>query len=127
MGTVGLEDRLDQDIILANYLYFPDEMVRTTKQLKDEADLLARAVRHEREGEFDAAAKAYNKILTIDPHNVKIYDKLMRLHRDLKEYEKELSVINKAIKTFEKFYKEKTPVYNKTVTSLSKALLKATG
>jgi hypothetical protein len=82
---------------------------------------------HEREGEFPEAAKAYNHFLKMHPLNTETYDKLMRMHRDLKEYEKELAVINKAIKTFEAEEKKRTPKYNPKVNSLSKALLKATG
>ena len=91
------------------------------------ADLLTKAVHHEREGEFDATVKTYHKFLKQHPHSVEIYDKIMRIHRDLKEYEKELAVIDKAIKVFEKYHKDLKPVYNKTVTMLSKKLLKATG
>lgn len=101
--------------------------VHKNKHSDAETDWLQLAVQHEREGEFDAAAKAYHKFLSAHPYNIEIYDKLMRLHRDLKEYEKELAVINKAIHIFEKRYKERKPSYNPKITSLSKALLKATG
>lgn len=94
---------------------------------ESETDWLEKAVYHEREGEFEEAVKAYHKFLGIQPYNVEVYNKLMRIHRDLKEYKKELDVINKAIRVFEKHYKEKKPSYNQKVTSLSKALLKATG
>lgn len=90
-------------------------------------DWLDAAVHHEREGEFEEAIKAYQKFLVIQPYNVEVYNKMMRIYRDLKEYKKELDVINKAIKTFEKHYKERQPSYNQKVASLSKALLKATG
>ena len=92
-----------------------------------DTDWLQSAVQYEREGEFNSAVKAYHKFLAAHPYRTDIYDKLMRLHRDLKEYEKELAVINKAIHIFEKHYKEIKPSYNQKITSLSKALLQATG
>lgn len=85
------------------------------------------AIHHEREGEFPQAVSAYHKLLKEHPHDADIYNKLMRIHRDLKEYEKELKVINQAIKVFEKRQKELKPAYNKSITTISKKLLKATG
>ena len=90
-------------------------------------DWLQVAIHHEREGEFPKAVAAYHKHLKLHPHDVDIYNKLMRIHRDLKEYEKELKVINQAIKVFEKRQKDLKPAYNKSVTTISKKLLKATG
>jgi len=86
-----------------------------------------KAVMHEREGEFPEAVKSYHQFLKLHPLHSETYDKLMRLHRDLKEYEKELAVINKAIREFEAAEKKRQPKYNAKVHSLSKALLKATG
>jgi tetratricopeptide (TPR) repeat protein len=92
-----------------------------------ETDWLEKAVYHEREGEFEEAIKAYQKFLAIQPHNADVYNKMMRIYRDLKEYKKELAVIIKAISVFEKYYKDRKPAYNQKVASISKALLKATG
>jgi tetratricopeptide (TPR) repeat protein len=103
------------------------KLVHHNKDNQPETNWLEAAIHHEREGEFDMAVKAYHKLLEIHPHKAEIYNKLMRIHRDLKQYDKELTVINKAIKSFEKYYKDQKPSYNPKITSLSKALLKATG
>ena len=90
-------------------------------------DWQTKAGSHEREGELAEATVAYEKLVKLDPLNTKALNRLMMLYRQLKEYKKELTVINTAIAAFEKNYREKQPVYNKKITALSKALLKATG
>ena len=103
------------------------KLVHHNKAHAEEKDWLQIAVHHDREGEFEDAVKAYRKFLSIHPHDVDVYNKMMRIYRDMKEYEKELKIINEAIKVFEKRQKELKPAYNKSITTLSKKLLKATG
>ena len=72
-------------------------------------------------------AKLLEKTIQSNPANDKALNRLMVIYRKLKEPGKELKLINTAIKTFEERFKKRQPVYNKKVTTLSKALLKATG
>ena len=95
--------------------------------MQADKDWINIAIHHEREGEFDEAVKAYHRFLSTHPYNIEVYDKLMRLHRDLKQYKEELAIIDKAIRNLEKHYKERKSSYSQKVTSISKALLKATG
>lgn len=71
--------------------------------------------------------KLLEKTIQSNPGNDKALNRLMVIYRKLKEPKKELKVINTAIKTFEERFKKRQPVYNKKITTLSKALLKATG
>ena len=72
-------------------------------------------------------AKLLEKTIRSNPGNNKALNRLMVIYRKLKEPTKELKVINTAIKTFEERIKQRQPVYNKKIATLSKALLKATG
>lgn len=103
------------------------KIVHSNKELLTGDDWIKIAVTHEREGEFPEAVLAYHQVLRLHPLSVDTFDKLIRLHRDLKEYPKELAVINKAIRVFEDAEKKRQPKYNAKINSLSKALLKATG
>jgi tetratricopeptide (TPR) repeat protein len=73
------------------------------------------------------SVKAYEKIIREHPTNAQAYDKLMIIYRKLKDYKKELRVINAAIKSFEETFEKKQPDFNQKVLSISKKLLKATG
>ena len=92
-----------------------------------DGDWLTIAEAHEREGELAEAAIAYEKLVKAYPLNEKAYNKLMTLYRQLKEYKKELSVINKAITVFKNSFSKKHRSPGKKITQLSKALQKATG
>lgn len=72
-------------------------------------------------------ARLLEKTIHDHPSNDKALNRLMVIYRKLKEPKKELKLINAAIKTFEEKFKKRQPVYNKKVTAISKALLKATG
>ncbi len=67
------------------------------------------------------------KLIRSQPGNEHAYTRLMIIYRKLKEYKKEITIINTAIKVFEEKFRKKQPVFDKKVTALSKALLKATG
>ena len=67
------------------------------------------------------------KLIREHPGNTNGYNRLMILYRKQKEYKKELRLIDTAIRVFEEKFRKKQPRFNKKVTSLSKALLKATG
>ena len=80
----------------------------------------------EQEGEWDKAAKLYQRLLKTQPLNEKLYDRMMIIYRKTKKYQKEKQIINTAIRVYEKFYKEKErTVVTKKVAAISKALLKS--
>jgi tetratricopeptide (TPR) repeat protein len=85
------------------------------------------AVAHEREGELAEAADAYEGLIKEHPLNEKAYDKAMKIYRQLKEYKKELQVIDAGISAFEDSYNKKHDPPGKKIKDLSAALLKATG
>lgn len=86
-----------------------------------------KATEHEVKGESAEATRAYEKLIKFNPLNSKYHDRLMILYRKWKEYKKELTIINNAIALFENNYRKRIPTFNKKITALSKALLKATG
>ena len=80
----------------------------------------------EQEGEWDKAAKLYQRLLKTQPLNEKLYDRMMIIYRKTKNYQKEKQIINTAIRVYEKFYKEKErTMVTKKVAAISKALLKS--
>ena len=80
--------------------------------------------------ELDKAIKLYQRAIKLEPHNELPYNRLMIIYRKQKQYEEELELINKGIKTFEEFYRkrsEKLISKNKTAAKLSDALAKSLG
>ncbi|HKZ67487.1 MAG TPA: hypothetical protein VJ111_14070 [Chitinophagaceae bacterium] len=96
--------------------------------IKEPANWLSEAKELEQKGELEKATAAFKKVIKEDPVNAYAYDRLMIIYRKNKEYKKEKAVIIAAIKAFQQFYKKasKSPV-TKKITSLSNALMKATG
>lgn len=92
-----------------------------------DSDWLTIAEAHEHEGELAEAADAYEKLVKAYPLNEKAYNRLMMLYRQLKEYKKELKIVNTAINAFEESYAKKHRSPGKKITQLSKALQKAAG
>ena|SRR6201985_1655727 len=72
-----------------------------TKHLHCYEDKLDVARNLEREGEFAKAEKGYEAILLKEPTVYEAYDRLMVIYRKLKDYHKELSTVNRAIKAFQ--------------------------
>jgi tetratricopeptide (TPR) repeat protein len=64
-------------------------------------ELLDRGRRYEGEGEHDRAIKIYTGIIKKKPLNEMAYNRLMILYRKLKEYDKEITIIEQAIAAFE--------------------------
>ena len=91
-------------------------------------DLLSKAKQLEKEGDLVGATAVYEKIIKKNPVNEYAYNRLMIIHRKNKEYKKEKTVLDAAIKAFHQFYSEslRLPATPK-IKSLSKAILKATG
>ncbi len=72
-------------------------------------------------------ADYYEKLVRDNPLNQKAYNRLMIIYRKEKNHKKELQVINKAIREFEKFNKSIIKKKSKKITSLSKGLNKQMG
>ena len=64
-------------------------------------ELFERARSFEAEGNYDKAIKYYTAIIKKKPMNEAAYNRLMILYRKLKEYQKEITVIDQAIEIFE--------------------------
>ena len=80
--------------------------------------------------EIDKAIKLYQRAIKMEPHNELPYNRLMILYRKQKQYEEELELINKGIKTFEDFYRKKSEKLiskHKAAAKLSDALAKSLG
>ena len=93
-------------------------------------DMLDRARKAEADGNLEEAAGLYETITKTDKADEFPYDRLMVIYRKLKEYKKELQVINRGIKLFENYYK-KPALRNKDkqqkVATLSDAFIKSAG
>jgi len=96
------------------------------KSSETAVETLEKARAAEKEGDLKSAANYYEKVRKVYPTDQNIYNRLMIIYRKLKEYKKELSIINAGIKNFTGLYNShKTS--NKKIASLSRALLKSTG
>ena len=89
-------------------------------------EIISKAEEAESEKDNNSAIELYNKALQRDSLNIYSYGRLMKIFRALKQYKKELAIINKAIKAYENFYK-KTKTKSKTVSDLSEKLNKSFG
>lgn len=89
-------------------------------------DALQKARDHESDGELKEAAGYYEKAVKVYSTDEKIYNRLMIIYRKLREYKKELAVINAGIKAFSDLYSSGKSS-DKKVASISRALLKSTG
>ena len=95
---------------------------------ESKADLLGKAKEFERQGRPDEAATIYEKITKKSPPMEYAYDRLMIIYRKKGDYKKEKETLNAAIKAFEQFYKAVSRIpAKKSIETLSKGLLKATG
>jgi tetratricopeptide (TPR) repeat protein len=98
-----------------------------TSPANDNKGWLARAREAEEAGKPEEAATAYEKVIKADRLNEQAYNRLMVIYRKLKEYQKELKVVNAGIAAYEKFYASHVKVKSKRITALSKKLNKAVG
>jgi tetratricopeptide (TPR) repeat protein len=89
-------------------------------------DLIAKAKEVEESQEFGQAAEIYEQVLKKDTLEDEAYDRLMIVYRKLKEYEKELAVIDRGIAAFEEFYQSKVSK-SKKVIEISNKLAKSFG
>ena len=84
-------------------------------------DLMNKGEQAEAEQDYFTAAEVYENAIKADPLAEQAYDRLMIVYRKLKEYKKELQVINKGIKAYEQFYKSRASK-SKKIAELSNKL-----
>jgi hypothetical protein len=93
-------------------------------------DLLKEARQAEENNDTAGAAKFYQQLIRKQPHLEEAYGRLMVIYRKQKDYEAELDVINKGIRAFEEFYKQRSEKVlggHKGAQRLSSALARALG
>ncbi|MET0393458.1 MAG: hypothetical protein ABW019_09975 [Chitinophagaceae bacterium] len=90
-------------------------------------DWLARAKEAETAGDAEAAARAYEKVIRLDRLHEFAYNRLMIIYRKLKEYQKELKVIDAGIAAYQTFFASHKKKKSKKITDLSLRLSKAAG
>jgi len=89
--------------------------------------MLAEAEEAETAENSSKAIELYNNALKKDPLNEIAYDRLMKIFRRLKEYKKELAIINKGIKAYQQFYRAEGKSRSKIVNEISMKLNKSIG
>ena len=98
------------------------------RQNEGQLELFERAKEFEKKGRLDEAATLYQNIIKKSPTKERAYNRLMIIHRKKKEYKKEKETLDAGIKAFEQYYKAVTRIpAKKSIETLSKGLLKATG
>jgi tetratricopeptide (TPR) repeat protein len=101
-----------------------------TKRLHSSDNQFDVSMKLEKEGKLEEAKNNYLNIIENDPAFYNAYNRLLIIYRKQKDYKKELSTVNKAIKAFENqlvmIQKEWTNK-NKTVARLSKMLASSLG
>ncbi len=90
-------------------------------------ELHQQAAEAEANGDAAAAIQLYKEIVQQDALHIDAYNSLMKLYRRAKDYKKELAIINKAIKSYEAYYKKHKPHHSKSIDDISRKLNKAFG
>jgi tetratricopeptide (TPR) repeat protein len=93
-------------------------------------ELLLEAKEAEENNELEKAAKIYERVIKMEPHEEQPYNRLMIIYRKLTKYEDELKIIKKGIASFEELYQKKSERLlgkNQSVARLSNALAKSLG
>src|ERR1700743_113133 len=67
------------------------------KAIRNVKDALADARKHEQVGHLDAAAELYQQMVDEDPANRDAVRRLLMVYRRVKQYSKELSVVETAL------------------------------
>lgn len=97
---------------------------------KSYTELLRGAKTAEENEELEDAAKLYQRIIKMEPHEEFPYNRLMVIYRKLTRYEEELKTIKKGIEAFQELYQQKSRRLlgkNNTAVRLSNALAKSLG
>lgn len=92
--------------------------------------LLAAGNEAERQGETDQALTLYKRVVSNDPLAEAAWQRLMILHRKLKDYAGELKIINLALKAFETHARQTQKQWlqeNRKVARVAKSLAQSLG
>jgi hypothetical protein len=82
----------------------------------------------EREEPKDKVIAEYEKLRTVYPLKEQVYDRLMILYRKTNQKQKEIRLIDSAIRLYKKYYGSvKSHIKGKRVTSISRSLSKSLG
>ena len=99
--------------------------------VKDEppasTDLAAMAMYHEKQQDWGAAAKKYEKLIRQYPNREIYYNRLMLVYRKLKDFTSELKTIHAGIAAFTTLYDISPEGVDKKIVQLSRQLSKLTG
>lgn len=90
-------------------------------------ELMSNAQEAEKSKNNDVAIKIYVEVLQHEPLQIIAYNRLLKLYGQSKAFKKELAIINKAIKSYENYYRSLQPRHNKSISQLSEKLNKAFG
>jgi two-component SAPR family response regulator len=90
-------------------------------------DLTIQASEAEKNKDDTSAIKLYREIIKRDHLHIHSYDRLMKIYRQEKNYKKEISIINAAIKAYEKYYKQHAGKHSKKVSDISEKLNRSFG
>ena len=90
-------------------------------------EIITQAEKAEANKDNPTAIELYNKAIKTDALNVYAWDRLMKIYRKLRDYKKELAIINKGIKAYEQFYKSGLKNKSKKVSEISQKLNRSFG
>lgn len=89
--------------------------------------MLSQAEAYEEAGDHNAAIEIYQQVISKHPKQEQAYERLMILYRKMKDYKKELAIIDKGIKAFEKLYAPKASSKMKKIAEISLKMAKSVG
>lgn len=89
--------------------------------------MLSQAEAYEEAGDHNAAIEIYQQVISKQPKQEQAYERLMILYRKIKDYKKELAIIDKGIKAFEKLYAPKASSKMKKIAEISLKMAKSVG
>ena len=88
---------------------------------------ISKAEEAEASKNYAIALELYKKVIKTDKLNVYAYDRLMKIFRQLKDYKKELAIIDSGIKAYEQLYKTKSKTKSEKVSEISQKLNRSFG
>ena len=90
-------------------------------------DMISKASEAEGTKDIKVATELYRKVIKSDKLNMYAYDRLMKIFRQVKDYKKELAIIDSAIKVYEQLYKSKAATKSKKIGEISQKLNRSFG
>jgi tetratricopeptide (TPR) repeat protein len=107
--------------------WFPSIMENNNSTQLIGQSLLKQASYMESTGNTQKAIKLYRQSLKGQHKDEKAYGRLMVIFRKMKDYRNESLIIQRAIKSFEKFYTDRSIRIGKQIAGTSKAIMRALG